>query len=91
MRFVEGPPKFAAEVRSENHYTRAAEIEMAAKRDDYFQAGTQVVWDVDPVNECIHVYKASDPTNPTTFHKGQFADAEPAVPGWRVAVDWIFS
>jgi hypothetical protein len=23
--------------------------------------------------------------------KGDTAEAEPAVPGWRVAVDWIFS
>src|SRR5215831_9925021 len=32
MRFVEGPPNFAAEVRSENDYTSSAEIEMADKR-----------------------------------------------------------
>src|SRR5882724_7517530 len=65
MRFIEGPPTFAAEVRSENDYGPAAEAEHADKRADYFAAGTQVVWDVDPVAECIHVYKASDPTQPT--------------------------
>jgi Uma2 family endonuclease len=91
MRFIEGPPTFAAEVRSENDYTTAAEAQMADKRADYFAAGTGVVWDVDPVAECIHVYKASDPTWPTTYQRGQAAEAEPAVPGWRVAVDWIFS
>jgi Uma2 family endonuclease len=91
MRFVEGPPTFAAEVRSENDYGPAAEAEMADKRADYFAAGTKVVWDVDPLAESIHVYKASDPTRPTTIQRGQVADAEPAVPGWRVAVDWIFS
>src|SRR5437763_435964 len=53
MRFVEGPPTFAAEVRSENDYGDAAEAEMAAKRADYFAAGTLVVWDVDPVGETI--------------------------------------
>jgi len=91
MRFIEGPPKFAAEVRSENDYTPAAEIEMADKRTDYFAAGTLVVWDVDPMAECIHVYRASDPTKPTTYRRGQMAEADPAVPGWQVAVDWIFS
>jgi Uma2 family endonuclease len=91
MRFIDGPPTFAAEVRSENDYGPAAEAEMADKRADYFAAGTRVVWDVDPKAECIHVYKASDPTRPTTYQRGQVADAEPAVPGWRVAVDWIFS
>jgi Uma2 family endonuclease len=54
MRFIEGPPTFAAEVRSENDYD-AAQAEMADKRADYFAAGTQVVWDVDPLAECIHL------------------------------------
>jgi Uma2 family endonuclease len=91
MRFIEGAPTFAAEVRSENDYGPAAEAEMADKRADYFAAGTQVVWDVDPLAECIRVYKASAPAQPTTYHRGQVAEAEPAVPGWRVALDWLFS
>ncbi|HKI38607.1 MAG TPA: Uma2 family endonuclease [Gemmataceae bacterium] len=91
MRFIEGPPTFAAEVRSENDYDATAAAEMADKRADYFAAGTQVVWDVDPLAECIHVYSASDPNRPTTYRRGQTAEAEPAVPGWRVTVDWVFS
>jgi hypothetical protein len=54
-------------------------------------AGTEVVWDVDTMAECIHVYRASDPEHPVTYRRGDTAEAEPAVPGWRVAVDWIFS
>jgi Uma2 family endonuclease len=91
MRFVEGPPTFAAEVRSEGDYGAAAEVEMAAKRADYFQAGTLVVWDVDPVAERVHVYRPADATVPTTYTRGQDAEAEPAVPGWRVAVDALFA
>jgi len=90
MRFVEGPATFAVEVRSENDYGAAAEAEMAAKRDDYFQAGTQVVWDVDPLAETITCYRANDP-NPVVFRRGAIADAEPAVPGWRVPVDEVFA
>ncbi len=90
MRFIEGPPTFAGEVRSENDYGPAAELEMAEKRSDYFQAGTLVVWDVDPRAEVIHVYRATSPTEPTTYRRGQMAEAEPAVPGWKVAVDWLF-
>jgi Uma2 family endonuclease len=90
MRFVEAAPTFAAEVRSESDYTLAAEAEMADKRADYFAAGTSVVWDVDPLAECIHVYKATGPSQPITYHHGEIAEAEPAVPGWRVAVDWVF-
>jgi Uma2 family endonuclease len=90
MRFVEGPPTFAAEVRSENSYGPAAVAEMAAKRDDYFQAGTQVVWDVDPLAETITCYRANDP-NPAVFRRGDVADAEHAVPGWRIPVDEVFA
>jgi len=90
MRFVEGPPTFAVEVRSENDYGPAKEKELADKRDDYFAAGTQVVWDVDPIANVIDCYRASAPTQPVRFGKGDSADAEPAVPGWRLSVDWLF-
>jgi Uma2 family endonuclease len=90
MRFIEGPPTLAVEVRSEGDYTPTAEREMTAKRLDYFEAGTSVVWDVDPIAETITAYRSLDPTAPVVFIRGQFADAVPVVPGWRVEVDWIF-
>ncbi|MGP0063151.1 MAG: Uma2 family endonuclease [Isosphaeraceae bacterium] len=91
MDFIKGPPTFAVEVRSKGDYGNAAEAAMAEKRSDYFLAGTQVVWDVDPRSECIHVYRSDAPDRPTTFRKGQHADAEPILPGWRFAVDDIFA
>jgi Uma2 family endonuclease len=91
MRFIEGPPTLAVEVRNENDYTPSAEGGLEAKRADYFEAGTRIVWDVDPIAERIHVYRAETPDQPTTFGRGQFIDAEPVLLGWRVAVDWIFS
>jgi Uma2 family endonuclease len=90
MRFIEGPPTFAVEVRSENDYGPAPEREMGAKRADYFAAGTLVVWDVDPEAEVVHVYRAADPASPVTYGRGRQAEAEPAVPGWRVDVDRVF-
>ena len=90
MRWIDGPPTFAVEVRSENDRGPAAEAAMAAKRADYFEAGTLVVWDVDPVAELIHAYRPDDPTRATTFARGQVADAEPAVPNWGIAVDYVF-
>jgi Uma2 family endonuclease len=48
------------------------------------------VWDVDPVAELIRVYRADTPEHATIFGKSQIADAEPAVPGWRIEVDQIF-
>ena len=91
MRFIEGPPTFAVEVRSENAYIPSAEIAIAAKRAEYFVAGTLVVWDVDPMADTIVCYRASAPDVSVTFGRGQTADAEPAVPGWRVSVDEIFA
>ena len=91
MRFCEGAPIFAVEVRSAYDYGPAAEREMATKRTDYFACGTLVVWDVDLLSEeVIRAYKASDPEHPVIFRRGETADAEPAVPGWRMAVDDLF-
>src|SRR5712691_4345126 len=47
MKFFEGAPVFAVEVRSEGDYGPAAEKAMAKKRADYFAAGSLIVWDVD--------------------------------------------
>jgi Uma2 family endonuclease len=90
MRFNDGPPGFAVEVRSENDYGAAAEAEITSKRADYFQAGTLVVWDVDLLATTITVYRG-DPNVPVAvFRRGDAADAEPAVPGWRIGVDEVF-
>jgi Uma2 family endonuclease len=91
MRFIEGPPTLAVEVRSQTDQGTAAEEAMAAKRRDYCAAGTAVVWDVDPAAERIHVYRTDSVQPAATYARGQLAEAEPAAPGWRVAVDWIFS
>src|SRR5438270_3757508 len=51
--FLEGAPVFAVEVRSEGDYGPVAEREMAAKRADYFAAGTRGVWDVDILRDQV--------------------------------------
>jgi hypothetical protein len=49
------------------------------------------VWDVDLQSEnVVKSYKATDPENPVIYRRGEMADAEPAVPGWRMAVDELF-
>jgi Uma2 family endonuclease len=90
--FLEGAPVFAVEVRSAEDYGPAAERRMAAKRADYFAAGTLVVWDVDVLRDkFVGVYRAGDPNNPTIYNAGEIAEAVPALPGWTMAVDEIFS
>jgi Uma2 family endonuclease len=91
MKFLQGAPVLAVEVRSENDYGPAAEREMANKRRDYFAAGTLVVWDVDLLSDdVIKVYRFTDPENPTIYCRGNIAEAEPAVPGWTMPVDDLF-
>jgi Uma2 family endonuclease len=91
MKFFEGAPVFAAEVRSESDYGAQAERAIARKRADYFAAGTLVVWDVDLLsNDVVKVYRASDPDHPTIYRRGEVAEAEPAVPGWSMPVDDLF-
>jgi Uma2 family endonuclease len=91
MKFFQGAPIFAVEVRSENDYGPRAERQMAQKRADYFAAGTLVVWDVDLLSDdVVRVYRARDPEKATIYRKGQIAEAEPAVPGWSMAVDNLF-
>ena len=91
MKFYQGAPVFAVEVRSEGDYGPRAERQMAQKRADYFAAGTLVVWDVDLLSEdVVRVYRASDPERPTIYKREEIAEAEPAVPGWTIAVDDLF-
>jgi Uma2 family endonuclease len=91
MKFVDGAPDFAVEVRSEEDYTARAKRQMPRKRDDYFAAGTQVVWDVDLLSDdVVRVFRAGDPANPTIYRRGDIAEAEPAVPGWTMPVDDLF-
>jgi Uma2 family endonuclease len=89
MGFVPGAPDFAVEVRSESDYGPAAEEALAVKRAEYFEAGTLVVWDVDTLAKVVHRYRAGQ-DGPTSFGPGTSADAEPAVPGWTVSLDWLF-
>ncbi|HEX8499806.1 MAG TPA: Uma2 family endonuclease [Pyrinomonadaceae bacterium] len=91
MKFFEGAPAFAAEVRSEGDYGPKAEREIARKIADYFAAGTLVVWDVDLLGEdAVKVYRRTAPDSPTVYRRGQLAEAEPAVPGWTMPVDDLF-
>lgn len=97
MQYYKGSPQFAVEVRSAGDYGPRAERAMAAKRAEYFAAGTLVVWDVDLLSqEIVKVYRVGNPDVPTIYRAGDFAEAEPAVPGWTMPVnemlpeDWQF-
>jgi len=88
MKPYEGSPLFAAEIRTIGDYGPRSDRFVADRRADYFAAGTLVVWDVDLLsNDVVNVYRASAPDSPTIYRPGDIAEAEPAVPGWTVAVN----
>jgi len=87
-KFLEGAPIFAVEARSDEDDGPAAEVQMAAKRADYFAAGTLVVWDVDVLREkVVRVFRSSQQDQAKVYSAGDTAEAEPAVPGWTMAVN----
>jgi Uma2 family endonuclease len=91
MKFIQGAPTFAVEVRSENDYGPKMQEAIDKKITDYFLAGTLVVWDVDLLSQdVIRVYRFDNPDTPTIYRRGQIAEAEPAVPGWRFPVDKLY-
>jgi Uma2 family endonuclease len=91
MKFPEGAPLFAVEVRNEWNYGRKSEQAIAEKRSDYFAAGTEIVWDVDlQSDDVIKSYHRDNPNSARAFRSGEVADAEPALPGWRMNVDELF-
>jgi hypothetical protein len=40
--------------------------------------------------QVVRVYRVGAPDRPATYTRGQQAEAEPALPGWRIDVDRIF-
>ena len=92
MRFFDGAPAFAAEVRSEGDHGPAAERAMREKRADYFAAGTRAVWDVDLLDpeRTVGLYLADAPDEPIAFARSETAHAGDAVPGWSMPVASLF-
>jgi Uma2 family endonuclease len=41
-------------------------------------------------DDVVRVYRASDPERATMYRRGEIAEAEPAVPGWTMAVNNLF-
>jgi len=92
MDFLKGAPAIAAEIRSKNDYGAKAEAAIIEKIRDYFASGSKVVWDVDLLGDIvIRVYRSTDPDHPAIYKHGDLAEAEPAVSGWQMTVNELFS
>jgi Uma2 family endonuclease len=91
MDLPKGAPLFAVEMWDIGDCGCFMEEAFAAKRRDYFATGTEVLWDVDiRRKDVVRVYRKNTPDAPTIYRRGETAEAEPALPGWRMPVDNLF-
>jgi len=63
--------------------------EMARKRQDYFAAGVQVVWEVNPDTRTLEVFTAPDQS--TVLHEAQTLDGGVILPGFTVPLQELFA
>jgi len=75
----------AVEVLSPSNTRR----EMERKRREYFEAGTQVVWIVDPDKRTIEVY--SSPDKFTELHEADTLDGAAILPGFSLNLKELFA
>lgn len=84
---LEGGPELVVEIRSRSN-TRKEE---AAKRQQYFESGTLVVWDVEPEKQIIWVYEVENPEKAVEYKADSIISCERLLPGWRRTVKDFFT
>jgi Uma2 family endonuclease len=77
-------PNLAVEVLSRSNTPG----EMAAKRQDYFSAGVQLVWEIDPVARSVTVYTSL--TKATTLGASDTLDGGVVLPGFTLPLHQLF-
>lgn len=77
-------PNLAVEVLSRSN-TRG---EMAAKRRDYFAAGVELVWEIDPVGRTVSVYTSTTETRKLTL--ADTLDGGTVLPGFTLPMGDLF-
>lgn len=78
-------PDLAAEVLSKSNTPK----EMSIKREEYFKAGVEVVWEIDPKKRTIDVY--TEPTNPVTLGIDDTLDGGSVLPGFKLPLTDFFA
>lgn len=79
-------PDLAVEVLSQGN----TNAEMARKLQEYFQAGTRLVWYVDPKARTVSVYHEAAENPARILHPGDTLDGGAVLPGFEHPVDQIF-
>ena len=77
-------PDLAIEILSEGN----TPAEMARKRREYFQAGTLLVWQIDPRRREVDVY--TGPEQHVTLTEADILHGEPLLPGFTLPVAELF-
>jgi Uma2 family endonuclease len=77
-------PNLAVEVLSRSNTPG----EMAAKRQDYFTAGVEVVWEIDPRARTVVVYTSV--TDSRTLTAADTLDGDPVLPGFTLPLQQLF-
>lgn len=77
-------PNLAAEVLSDSN----TPSEMDQKRRDYFAAGVELVWEIDPVKRTVDVY--TTPTTRTTLRVTEVLDGGTVLPGFQLPLAELF-
>ncbi len=84
VRFWEGPPDLAVEVRSPSNSAPDIQRKVAL----YLRAGTRLVWVVDPARQQVTVHAAGDAAR--TLVAQDVLDGGDVLPGFRVPVAELF-
>jgi len=82
--YISGAPLLAVEILSPSDVQK----EIQRKTDIYLEAGTQVVWVVDPHFRTVTVFKRE--TSPSMFSGNDQLLTEPLLPGFEVTVSTFF-
>jgi Uma2 family endonuclease len=82
--YLEVPPELVVEILSPEDRWR----DVQAKLDDYFSAGVDRVWVVDPKARRVSVYFS--PSQSHAFEAGQTLSDEELLPGFSLSVTEIF-
>lgn len=78
-------PNLAVEVLSRSNTPG----EMAAKRQDYFAAGVELVWEIDPDARTVVAY--ASPTDSTTLRANDILDGGTVLPGFTLPLQDLFA
>ncbi len=82
-------PSLAADLAVEVISRKNIKLEIARKLDEYFAAGTRLVWVVDPKTQTVRVHTA--PKESVIKRIGDVLDGAAVLPGFQLPVQDVFN